>query len=111
MVAEILKVIGGAPDSLKIAYLQLDESPVKKFTVIDHIPYTLTLENTSYPKAGDPNPLVKVGIVNATGGDTQWVDMSAYQDAEILVSQVDWTPEGGQCRLFGPKSRANLVTH
>ncbi len=51
-----------------LAYLRLDEHPVHEFTVVDHIPYHQTVEVTPYPKAGDPNPMVKLGVVKAAGG-------------------------------------------
>jgi hypothetical protein len=51
-----------------IAYIRFDESPVPEFTVVDHIPYPQRIELTPYPKAGDPNPIVKLGIVNVIGG-------------------------------------------
>ncbi|MEO0248221.1 MAG: DPP IV N-terminal domain-containing protein, partial [candidate division WOR-3 bacterium] len=82
-----------SPDSTKIAYLQLDESPVKEFTVVDHIPYRLELEVTNYPKAGDPNPVARLGVVNAAGGQTRWVDTFKYQSIEFLIVRVGWTPD------------------
>ena len=50
-----------SPDSTRLAFLQLDETPVHEFTVVDHIPYRQALETFDYPKAGDPNPTVKLG--------------------------------------------------
>jgi dipeptidyl-peptidase-4 len=82
-----------SPDSTRLAYLQLDESPVPEFTVVDHIPYRQTVEVTDYPKAGDPNPTVKLGVVRATGGPTQWIDTTRYGAAEHLIVNVDWTPD------------------
>ena len=38
----------------RVAFLQLNERPVPKYTVVDHIPYHPELEVTDYPKAGDP---------------------------------------------------------
>jgi dipeptidyl-peptidase-4 len=54
-----------SPDSSRLAYLQLDEQRVPAYTVTDHIPYRPVLEVTPYPKAGDPNPIVKLGVVKA----------------------------------------------
>ncbi|HKY06172.1 MAG TPA: S9 family peptidase, partial [Blastocatellia bacterium] len=82
-----------SPDSTKIVYLQLDESPVKEFTVIDHIPRLQQNETSNYPKAGDPNPGVRLGVVNASGGATRWVDIFKYQGAEPLIVRVGWTPD------------------
>ena len=82
-----------SPDSTSIAFLRFDENPVPKFTVVDHIPYRQTIEITPYPKAGDPNPLVKLGVVNAAGGDIRWIDTFKYQPADLLISRVTWTPD------------------
>ena len=82
-----------SPDSSRIVYLQLDESPVKDFVVVDHLPVQQNVEVTSYPKAGAPNPNVKVGIVNVAGGPTRWLDTHKYQGAEPLVVRVGWKPD------------------
>jgi dipeptidyl-peptidase-4 len=81
-----------SPDSARVAYLQLDERPVPEYTIVDHIPYRPTLEVTDYPKAGDPNPLVKLGVAQAMGGSS-WIDLSSYASSEILIVDVDWTPD------------------
>ena len=82
-----------SPDSSRVAYLQTDESPVKAFTVIDHLPYRLTVETTDYPKAGDLNPLVRLGVIPAVGGETVWVDLDHYTPTDMLVVSVGWSPD------------------
>jgi dipeptidyl-peptidase-4 len=83
-----------SPDSTTIAFLRFDENPVPEFTVVDHIPYDQNVEITPYPKAGDPNPIVKIGVVSAAGGDIRWVDTFKYQPADLLISRVAWSPDG-----------------
>ncbi|BBM85743.1 S9 family peptidase [Candidatus Uabimicrobium amorphum] len=82
-----------SPDGTKIAYLQLNETPVNKFTVVDHIPYRGELEVTSYPKAGDPNPSVRLGVINVAGGSTTWIDTFKYEAQAFLIVQVGWLPD------------------
>ena len=82
-----------SPDSTMLAYLRLDENPVHEFTVVDHIPYRQTVEVTPYPKAGDPNPVVQLGVVNAVGGPTRWMDTYKYQPSDFLIVRVSWTPD------------------
>ena len=82
-----------SPDSTRVAFLRLDEHPVPKYTVVDHIPYRPVTEVTPYPKAGDPNPLVRLGIASVTGDEPAWVDLSAYSSAEFLIVNVDWVPD------------------
>ena len=82
-----------SPDSSRIAYLSLDERPVHDFPVVDHIPRRQVLEDTPYPLAGDPNPIVKLGVVAAAGGDTRWVNTADYQPADFLLVRVAWSPD------------------
>jgi dipeptidyl-peptidase 4 len=82
-----------SPDSSMIAYLRIDESPVPEFTVVDHIPYHQNVEVTPYPKAGDPNPVVQLGVINASGGPTRWMDAYKYQPGDFLIVRVSWTPD------------------
>ena len=51
---------------------------------------------TPYPKAGDPNPTVKLGVVNAAGGDIQWVDTYKYPAEDLLIVRVGWFPDGNK---------------
>ncbi len=83
-----------SPDSTRLVYLQLNDAPVAEFTIVDHIPHFQNIENTPYPKAGDPNPLAKLGVVEAAGGATRWVDIFKYASAEPLIARVAWTPDG-----------------
>jgi dipeptidyl-peptidase-4 len=84
-----------SPDSSRLAFLQLDERPVPEYTVVDDIPYRPTVEVTDYPKAGDPNPLVRLGVVAAAGGSIVWVDARDYRPDDTLIVDVDWAPAGG----------------
>ncbi|MEW6130101.1 MAG: S9 family peptidase [Acidobacteriota bacterium] len=83
-----------SPDSTRIVYLQLNDAPVAEFTIVDHIPHFQTVENTSYPKAGDANPTARLGVVDAAGGATRWVDLFKYNTVEPLIVRVGWTPDG-----------------
>ena len=82
-----------SPDSSSIAFLKIDERPVPEFTVVDHIPLDQKVEVTSYPKAGDPNPIVKIGILAAAGGEARWVNTYKYQPEDLLITRVTWTPD------------------
>ena len=83
-----------SPDSARLAFLQLDERPVPEYTVVDQIPYRPTPEVTDYPKAGDPNPLVKLGVARVADGAALWVDLGAYSPDDLLIVDVDWSPDG-----------------
>jgi dipeptidyl-peptidase 4 len=85
-----------SPDSTRIAYLSIDESPVGIFPVVDHIPRKQGVEDTPYPLAGDPNPLARLGVVAAAGGDTRWVDTAEYTPSDLLLVRVAWSPDSSR---------------
>ncbi|GGG97203.1 DPP IV N-terminal domain-containing protein [Silvibacterium dinghuense] len=62
-----------SPDSKQIAYLQVDEAKVPEYPLTDWIPVHATVDEQRYPQPGDPNPGVRVGVVSAEGGATQWL--------------------------------------
>ncbi|MCH2100495.1 MAG: S9 family peptidase [Planctomycetes bacterium] len=88
-----------SPDGERLAWLELDESAVQEFTVIDHDEddhFRVKPEIYNYPKVGDPNPKVKVQFGDFSGKNpkTTELDLSEYGDQEILVTRVSWTPKG-----------------
>ena len=93
-----------SPDSKHIAFLKLDETDVAKFTITDHIPVRGEDELLSYPKAGDPNPAVSIGISSSVDvQDVNWIDVSSY-GTEMLISHVDWRPDS-QWLFFQAQNR------
>jgi dipeptidyl-peptidase-4 len=82
-----------SPDSNKIVFLQIDDRQVPEFPVVDQIPTDQIMELTPYPKAGDHNPIVKLGVVNASGGDVHWVDTGKYAPEDLLIVRVGWFPD------------------
>ncbi len=83
-----------SPDSSRLAFLALDESPVPEYTIVDDRETRPNVEVWRYPKAGDPNPTVKLGVVDVGGGEPRWIDLSRYAGHEFLIVRVGWTPDG-----------------
>ncbi len=81
-----------APDGKKIAYLHTDDNPVPDF-IINRIDEEDGLHGTreiaSYPKPGDPNPVVKMGIVDISTTETVWV--KTEEDADQYIAWPSWT--------------------
>jgi dipeptidyl-peptidase-4 len=86
----IFKGYWWSSDSSRIAFLQLDERPVPEFTVVDHIPYRQDLNVYDYPKAGDPNPRVKLLVTPVSGGTLTTIDNERYSAGEFLIVNVAW---------------------
>lgn len=83
-----------APDGTRIAYLRTDETEVPVFTLnrLDE-PDGIhgTPEATPYPKPGDPNPRVKMGIADVNTAKTVWVKTD-YEVDQYLAWPF-WTPD------------------
>jgi dipeptidyl-peptidase-4 len=62
-----------SPDSRQLAYLQMNETQVPVYPLVDWIPLHATVDQQRYPQPGDPNPAVRVGVVNTGGGGTHWL--------------------------------------
>jgi dipeptidyl-peptidase 4 len=85
-----------SPNSNHITFLRLDESPVPKFVLTNDIVDNQVVENTDYPQAGDPNPLVTLGIADvsaAAAGTPRFVSLTKYQPEDLLIARVAWTPD------------------
>jgi dipeptidyl-peptidase-4 len=82
------------PTGDEIAFIMLDESPVLSFTVIDHLPVRGNAEVTNYPKAGEPLPIVKVGIWKAGETEPRWITLPDYGLEDLLISRVTWSQDG-----------------
>jgi dipeptidyl-peptidase-4 len=81
-----------SPDSKQIAYLQFDVSREPLYPHADLLPLRAVYEPQHYPKAGDPNAAVRLGVVAAEGGPTRWMDLGVPHDA--LLARVSWLPDG-----------------
>src|SRR6202522_974218 len=80
-----------SPDSSKIAYYEMDERPVTRYPIMDMSSPTGGTEYTRYPQAGEANPIVRVGVVPVTGGETKWMDTGANTD--VYLARVNWLPD------------------
>ena len=83
-----------SPDGNKLAYLRTDETDVPLFTLnrLDEADGVHGLiEATPYPKPGDPNPKVKMGIADISTAKTTWVKTDYNVDQ--YIAWPFWTPD------------------
>jgi len=83
-----------SPASPRVALLRTDERDLSRFPVSDHILSLPPPEVYPYPKAGDPNPRVRLGVAKASGGGVTWIDPGLYGHSEILIVNVTFSPDG-----------------
>ena len=99
-----------SPDSQSIAYLQFDISREPVFPQVSLLGTHGLLEPERYPKAGDPNADVRLGVVSPKGGATRWMDLGEPRDN--LIARVVWAPSGREImveRLNRVQSKLDLV--
>ena len=82
-----------SPDASRIAYTQIDESPIAVETRANIGPDGITTIDQRYPFAGTDNATVRLGVVSARGGPTTWLDIG--DDPDIYLTRVAWSPDGG----------------
>ncbi len=88
-----------SPKGDLVALLSLDESKVREFTIVNHVPAgfldterSVTTEVTNYPKVGDPNPTASLSIVDTSTKARTVVDLAGYP-SDVLVVRVGWTED------------------
>ena len=57
-----------SPDSSRIAFLEMDESKVSKYPLVDYQAFDGKAEEERYPEAGGSNPVVRVYVAGVNGG-------------------------------------------
>ncbi len=81
-----------SPDGKQLAFYRFDDAKVPVFPLYNSEGTHGFLENTRYPKSGDPNPEVRVGVVPVTGGNIVWADFNEKDDQ--YFGTPFWTPDG-----------------
>jgi dipeptidyl-peptidase-4 len=72
-----------SPDSRRIAFWRLDQSPIQPFYLLDMDSLHPALEPVRYPKAGERNSQVQIGVVDVTNGATTWMDLGPDKDIYV----------------------------
>ncbi|MEO6254376.1 MAG: DPP IV N-terminal domain-containing protein [Ferruginibacter sp.] len=81
-----------SPDSKRIAFFRSDDSKIPVFTITDGTGLHGLVETQRYPKVGDPNPEVKVGIVEPEGNNIVWAAFNEKDDQYFGLPY--WKPDG-----------------
>src|SRR5690606_2012874 len=82
-----------SPDSRYIAFWQEDETDVPIFQMTDYSGQTAEYVEIRYPKVGQTNPKVRIGVVDVTSGDKRWMNLS--ESGEFYVPRSYWTSRPG----------------
>ena len=99
-----------SPDSSKIAYYEMDERRVTNYPILDMSSPLGATVYTRFPQAGEANPVVRVGVVPAGGGETKWMETGA--DTNVYLPRVVWMPDSSRVaieRLNRPQNQLDLL--
>jgi dipeptidyl-peptidase-4 len=81
-----------SPEGHEILFLQMDETRVPTYPITDWLPTHPRVEQEKYPKAGDSNPSVRLGVVGGNGGKVRWIKLT--DDDDTYVPRFGWIREG-----------------
>jgi dipeptidyl-peptidase-4 len=99
-----------SPNSKHIAYMRMDESMVPMFPIYSEEGQHGFIEQTRYPKAGDKNPEVKIGVVHPDGGSTVWASFNEKDDQYFGMPY--WKPDGSALWIqWMPRTQDNLKVY
>jgi dipeptidyl-peptidase 4 len=78
-----------SPDSRSIAFWRLDQSPVPKVYITRYETVYFEPLEQHYPKAGDKNSIVQIGVVNINTAETVWMDIG--EETDIYIPRINFT--------------------
>ena len=105
-----------SPDSRRIGFYRFDNSEVPLFPIYSPFGQDGKLSETRYPKAGETNPSVRIGIADLSGfrsapesgapADVLWLDFEENPDQ--YFGTPFWSPDGGSFFVSRmPRSRCH----
>jgi dipeptidyl-peptidase 4 len=80
-----------SPDSSAIAYLEMDESKVSQFSLLNFESYSGEAELQRYPVAGGQNPTVRILVASLSGGEPRPMDTGT--ETNMYLPRVNWLPD------------------
>lgn len=77
-----------SPDSKYIAFWREDQSMVKQFYILHEMDTYPEVESIYYPKAGEKNPVMKIGVASTKWGRIRWMDLG--ENTDVYFPRMDW---------------------
>lgn len=95
-----------APDSKSIAYWQTDERDVKRFVSTSYEGKYPEYTDIPYPKVGEKNPSVKIGVIDIESGKNTWLTETGGDE---LIPRIFWTSKPGKLAVAKMNRQQNYV--
>lgn len=94
-----------SPDSKKIAFWRLDQTRVKEFYLDDEMGQYNVITPIKYPKVGEQNSVVKIGVYDLGKNKTSWMDIGS--ETNIYVPRIYWTNTSDKLAIMRLNRRQN----
>ena len=82
-----------SPDGEEIAFYHFNETRVKEFVMTEWGDLYPGLTRFKYPKAGEKNAIVKIGVYDLNADTTTWMDVESENDQ--YIPRINWTKDDG----------------
>ncbi|WP_338872401.1 S9 family peptidase [Spirosoma sp. SC4-14] len=93
-----------SPDSKFIAFWQSDERQVPIYKLTDYKGFDETFDSLPYPRVGDKNPTVRIGVIELSNKDKQWMKVD-LEDG--YIPRIYWTTLEGQLAVMHLNRKQN----
>ncbi len=97
-----------SPDSRRIAFLELDQTEVPSYPISNLLGVQPTVDNQRYPKAGDPNPRARVGIVEAKPNAESPPPIVWVNKRQEYIPRIQWANDGQVAVQFLNRAQTEL---
>ena len=90
-----------SPNGKHIVFLQMNEKDVPTYPITDFLGAHATVDQEKFPQPGNPNPLVRLGVVGSGGGKIKWLStpptngaLPLGNDPDVLIPRFGWVRDG-----------------
>jgi len=78
-----------SPDSKHIAFIRVDQSVVQSIPLVDYLSHYPEIHWVKYPKAGQNNWRLSVGVLHLESGQTTWLKVCS--EVDLYFPHMIWT--------------------
>ncbi|GAB4015493.1 S9 family peptidase [Spirosoma migulaei] len=93
-----------SPDSKFIAFWQSDERQVPIYKLTDYKGFDEKFDSLPYPRVGDQNPTVRIGVIEIANKSKQWMKVEL---GDGYIPRIYWTSQEGQLTLMQLNRKQN----
>ncbi|MFH1754460.1 MAG: S9 family peptidase [Candidatus Latescibacterota bacterium] len=97
-----------APDGSAIAFMEIRDGHVPEFPIVDPVPTHGSVEMQRYPKAGDPNPDVRIGVYDIGEDKIYWGAPVTGEDG--YIARVYWLSDSKRLAIEKLNRDQNSLT-